>query len=304
MKSGIQIKSVVAILAASIIASVCSVHLMAAEEVLPPGIISKEEPRTFVETVNKINATPAFFKALAEAEDNGPVINLNFLRYRPRGDGSRYSLYAAAAGPAVLAVGGDVLLHAAVNIDHNAIFEMSDEWDSVAYVIYPRRAAYIELQRDEGYQLAIPDRVAGNYERMLYVLSDGDPIYKTTGTILNFHETNTRIAVKDGNVVLSELLRFNKSGGRAQYEKFAAAFQTMAEAVGAEFVLSVNAEMPVVSEEYWDHFISIRFPSLDVMQRLYRSDDFLAINLGRINSVEATLSVLSNPKQLGSKPGH
>ena len=50
----------------------------------------------------------------------------------------------------------------------NKIFGFSDEWDAVAYAMYPRRAAYLQLQRDIDYQAAIPDRVAGNYERMLY----------------------------------------------------------------------------------------------------------------------------------------
>ena len=47
---------------------------------LPPGIVSKDEPKTFLEGVAKINATPAFFKALAAQPDVGPVINLNLLR--------------------------------------------------------------------------------------------------------------------------------------------------------------------------------------------------------------------------------
>ena len=53
---------------------------------LPPGIISKEPARTFKARVNKINASEKFFEALANQPDHGPVINLNLLRYRPRGN--------------------------------------------------------------------------------------------------------------------------------------------------------------------------------------------------------------------------
>ena len=51
-----------------------------------------------MERVGKINATPAFFENLAAQPDHGPTINLNFLRFRPRGDSSTYDKYGAAAG--------------------------------------------------------------------------------------------------------------------------------------------------------------------------------------------------------------
>ena len=37
-------------------------HCAGKEKSLPPGIISKEPAKTFVEHVGKINATPAFFE--------------------------------------------------------------------------------------------------------------------------------------------------------------------------------------------------------------------------------------------------
>jgi hypothetical protein len=80
----------------------------AAERALPPGIVSKQEPKTFVEMVGKINATPAFFDALSKQPDTGPTINLNLLRYRPRGDSTRYDLYGAVAGKQIVGVGGDI----------------------------------------------------------------------------------------------------------------------------------------------------------------------------------------------------
>jgi uncharacterized protein (DUF1330 family) len=272
------------------------------EKMLPPGIVSKEEPRTFMEAVGKINATPAFFEALAKQPDPGPVINLNLLRYRPRGDGSRYGLYGAVAGKEIVGVGGDIVYHGEGITDVQKIFEMSDEWGGVAYAMYPRRAAYLQLQRDTDYQGAIPDRVAGTYERMLYVLSDGDAIYDATGSIANFHKTNTRVAFEAGNVVVSEFLRFKKPNGRKEYEKFAAAFAPMLKKIGGEVVLSVRAEMPIVSEEYWDHFVSFRFPSIKAMKELYQSGKFAEANGHRIAGLEATLAVLSKPQKMPPKP--
>jgi uncharacterized protein (DUF1330 family) len=269
---------------------------------LPPGIVSKDEPKTYVEAVGKINATPAFFDALAKQPDKGPTINLNFLRYRPRGDSKRYDLYGAVAGKEIVGVGGDIILHAEAITNVEKIFEISDEWDGVAYAMYPRRAAYLQLQRDVDYQMAIPDRVAGTYERMLYVLSDGDAIYDATGSIENFHKTNTRLTFEDGNVVVSEFLRFKKPDGRKAYEKFAEGFAPMLKEAGGEVVLSVRAEMPIVSEEYWDHFVSFRFPSLEAMQDLYRSDAFQEANAHRIEGLDGTLAVLGNPQKMPPKP--
>lgn len=273
----------------------------AGSETFPPGIITKEDPKTFMEAVGKINATPAFFEALAKQPDPGPTINLNFLRYRPRGDGSRYGLYGAAAGAGIVGVGGDIVYHGEGVTDINKIFELSDEWDGVAYAMYPRRAAYLQLQRDTDYQEAIKDRVAGNYERMLYVLSDGEAIYDATGSISSFHENCTRVQATADDVVISEFLRFKKPDGRKSYEEFAAAFAPMLTAAGGEVVLSVRAEMPIVSEEYWDHFVSFRFPSKNAMTHLYQSGEFSEINAKRIAGLDGTLAVLSTTQIMPAK---
>ena len=291
-----------AALAAGVAGLPPTTEALADEAALPPGIVSKEPTMSFVEHVGKINATPAFFAALAKQPDPGPTINLNLLRYRPRGDSSRYDLYGAAAGKSIVAVGGDIIFHGEAITDVPKVFEMSDAWDGVAYAMYPRRAAYIQLQRDTSYQAGIPDRVAGTYERMLYVLSDGDAIYDATGSIANFHNTDTRVAFTEGNVVVSEFLRFRKPDGRKAYEKFAASFAPMLKKAGGEVVLSVRAEMPIVSEDYWDHFVAFRFPSMKVMKDLYQSGAFEEANAHRIAGLEATLAVLSKPEKMPPKP--
>ncbi len=75
----------------------------------------------------------------------------------------------------------------------------------------------------------------------------------------------------------------------------------MLKEAGGEIVLSVRAEMPIVSEEYWEHFVSFRFPSLKAMQDLYRSDAFQEVNVHRIEGLNGTLAVLGNPqKRLGA----
>ena len=101
--------------------------------------------------------------------------------------------------------------------------------------------------------------------------------------------------------MISEFLRFKKPDGRASYEQFATAFQPMLEAAGGEVTLSVRAEMPIVSEEYWDHFVSFTFPSKEAVTHLYQSGEFNEINAMRIAGLDATLAVLSTPQVMPAK---
>ena len=103
------------------------------------------------------------------------------------------------------------------------------------------------------------------------------------------------------DVMISEFLRFKRPNGRANYEVFAAAFAPMLRDIGGEVVLSVRAEMPIVSEEHWDHFVAFRFPSLQSADELYASDRFGEINAARIAGLERTLAVLSAPRAIPPK---
>jgi uncharacterized protein (DUF1330 family) len=129
-------------------------------------------------------------------------------------------------------MGGDIVLHGKANTKTETIFEFNDSWDGVAFVLYPRRSSYIQLQRSQAYQDGIADRVAGTYERLLYV------------------------------------------------------------------ILSVRAEMPVVSENYWDHFVSFRYPSMEALKKMYQSDKFHEANANRIKALESTIAVLFKPTPL------
>ena len=272
-----------------------------AQEDLPPGITPKGEATNFKEHVARINANDEFLEAYGKLEDNHPVIHMNFLQWRPRGKGERYGMYGEVAGKEIAAVGGSTV-HVGLGItDASKIYEFSDAWDEVAYALYPRKRAYLQLQRDQDYQLAIPDRVAGTYRRLIYAISDGEPIYEATYTILQLHENkSTIIKVEKGNVVLSEFLRFKKNGGIESYTRFAKNFEKLLIEAGGYVALSVNAEFPVVSQEYWDHFVSIVYPSRKVMEDLLNSDKVIEINIDRINGLDGSLSVPAKAVILGA----
>jgi hypothetical protein len=269
------------------------------QEDLPPGITPKGEATNFKEHLARINANDKFLDAYGKLEDDHPVIHMNFLQWRPRGNGDRYGMYGEVAGGEIAAVGGSTI-HVGLGImDAAKIYEFSDAWDEVAYALYPRKRAYLQLQRDQAYQLAIPDRVAGTYRRLIYAISDGEPIYDATDTILGYHKNKTVTQVEEGNVVLSAFLRFKKNGGRESYIKFAKNFEKLLKNAGGYVALSVNAEFPVVSQEYWDHFVSIVFPSRKVMEDLLTSDKFLEINIDRINGLDGSLAVAATAIVLG-----
>ncbi len=266
-----------------------------AQEDLPPGISPKGKATNYKEHVARINATDKFLKAYSKLKDDHPVIHLNFLQWRPRGNGERYDLYGTVAGKEIAALGGSITHASLALTDTSAIFPFSEEWDEVAFAVYPRKRAYLALQQDEDYQLAIPDRVAGTYRRLLYALADGDPIYEATESIQDYHENKTVTQVEKGNIIVSELLRFKKDGGRDAYIKFAKAFEPMLKEAGGHVSLSLTAEFPIVSDEYWDHFVAMVFPSRDVMEALLTSDAFHEINVDRINGLVGQLAIAAVP---------
>lgn len=139
---------------------------------------------------------------------------------------------------------------------------------------------------------------AGTYERLLYVLSDGDAIFNASYSIEKLHKDGIRIDFKGGDIFVCELLRFRKPDGRNAYLKFAEVFSNIVTEIGGEVILSVRAEMPVVSEEYWDHFVTFRYPSMEALKNMIKSDRFHEANVNRIKGLEATIAVLFEPTPL------
>lgn len=266
-------------------------------EQLPPGIASSEPVTTFTEHVAQINASPAFFENLARQPDHDPIINLNFLRYRPRQNASVYNQYAIVAGREINNVGGAIVHHAEVVQGADAGLGFSDEWDGVALPVYPRRASYLALQRSTDYQAAIADRVAGTFARLLYVLSDDEPIFDAASSIAALHESGQQIESTPDNLVVSELLKFTDDG-RDDFSRYAKAVGPLIDKAGGSAILSVRAELPIVSQRDWDHFTLIRYPSQDAYTKLVRSDEWQEASTLRMAALERHLTVPGIPQML------
>lgn len=267
---------------------------------LPPGIVPGSPGATFTDHVGQINASTAFFENLGQQPDDGPIINLNFLQYRPRRNAAVYNKYGIVAGREINAVGGVTVFHAEALQGADAAFGFSADWDGIALPVYPRRASYIQLQESPDYQGAIPDRVAGTFARLLYVLSDAEQLFDATSSIAELHESRKAVEATPDNLVVCELLKFRDADGVDSFRRYAERVGPLIAKAGGAVILSVAAELPIVSREDWDHFTMIRYPSSDAYAALFKSDGMQAANTLRAQALERHLAVPGTPQALPS----
>ncbi len=128
------------------------------------------------------------------------------------------------------------------------------------------------MQSNPDYQSALPDRVAGTFQRHLYALRDGEQIYAATLSIKKLHDDQSEIPHEKSDVLIGEFQRFKKPDGRETYVQFAKVVSPLIKKAGGEVLLSVEADIPVVSEDLWDHFTLTRYPSIDAFEKMFASD--------------------------------
>lgn len=97
-----------------------------------------------------VDPTGRDLKTFLAADDDGPVVMLNLLRFKPGGRES-YDRYADAVTTTFLPrVGGEVIYagdgHPALVAEHG------QAWDAVLLVRYPSRAAFSQMVADPEYQ--------------------------------------------------------------------------------------------------------------------------------------------------------
>src|SRR5688572_18625752 len=88
-----------------------------------------------------------------------PFVMLNLLRFSQEGGPAAYGRYAVAAKEHLEHVGGSLLWAGAC--DEALIGPQEREWDAVAIVSYPSRAAFLEMVGDPAYLEIARDRTAG-----------------------------------------------------------------------------------------------------------------------------------------------
>ena len=104
------------------------------------------------EPVGAEELNPEAFAAFLErsrSDGDGPVVMLNLLAMKPEGGFARYMEYGEAVAPLLEKAGGRVLFSGAGGA---ALIGSEQEWDLVALVEYPDRAAFLGMIGSPEYQ--------------------------------------------------------------------------------------------------------------------------------------------------------
>ncbi|UJR83338.1 DUF1330 domain-containing protein [Sandaracinus amylolyticus] len=89
-------------------------------------------------------------KRFLAADESGPVVMLNLLRFRPDGGRERYAEYVRAFTPFAQKYGAELVY---VGDGGTALVaEPGQSWDVVLLVRYPDRAAFSKMVADPEYQ--------------------------------------------------------------------------------------------------------------------------------------------------------
>ncbi len=88
------------------------------------------------------------FEEFRERFDDGPVIMLNLLAFKPDGGAERYAEYGVAVAPLLERAGGRILNGGAGT---GALIGDS-KWDLVVLVEYPSRRAFLDMVTSPEYQ--------------------------------------------------------------------------------------------------------------------------------------------------------
>jgi uncharacterized protein (DUF1330 family) len=100
------------------------------------------------------------FIELMNAPDDGPVVMLNLLKFKPRGGQGEYNKYGDSVSKMVEERGGKMLWVG--KVDQTLIGDIdANDWDAIALVQYPSRAAFIEMTTSKEYDGAHEHREGG-----------------------------------------------------------------------------------------------------------------------------------------------
>jgi uncharacterized protein (DUF1330 family) len=260
------------------------------ESELTKLLIPKGPATTFKQHLAKTQVSDAVLRKLETMRDPGPIILLNFVRWRPDRDPTSYMKYGKVAVSEQGKEGAWQLFAGPAIHDLDAAYGFDNSWDEIAAPLYRRRAAYGVANASAAYQAAVPDRVAGTYQRHLYSLVDGEQLLPAALTIQRVHDKNISLKVAKGEVIIGEFLRFKKSGGKETYRKYGKAIAPLINKAGGKIVLSVDCELPVVSEELWDHFVMTRYPSMKAYEDLFKTDRWIEASRLRRAALDASMA--------------
>lgn len=217
-----------------------------------------------------VNPSDQSIAELRSRPDDEPIIMVNLLKFASSDGRRRYAAYGAVAGKEIAQRGGRVIYSGASlgpGVGENA------DWDSIALVYYPRRAAWLDMQDSPAYQAAIADRTAGLANRLLYAFK------RTPGSpALDDVPLGGETAI-----VVANLVAYNGDEGRAAYRAYGDVADPMIRGVGirelgGDLLLRLTAEQALVSDDVWHSFLLVRYPSIDALRQMTSDPEWRAAN--------------------------
>ena len=103
-------------------------------------------------------------KAFFAVEDDGPVVMVNLLKFKPGGGSKAYGKYASAFGKMLAEAGGRFLFQGRVE----ATIVGDQDYHAVALVEYPSREVFRRITTSEAYEAIHVYRDEGLERTLLY----------------------------------------------------------------------------------------------------------------------------------------
>ena len=114
--------------------------------------------------MSRLVPSTAAMDALAALPDDGPVVMLNLLRFKPDGGAKAYAQYSRDFLELLAEAGGRLLYTG--KAEQSLVGK--DEWHHVALVEYPNRRAFLDTMQSEAYKRIHHNREAGLADTVLY----------------------------------------------------------------------------------------------------------------------------------------
>jgi uncharacterized protein (DUF1330 family) len=125
-----------------------------------------------------LHPTAEQLQELMGSTDDGPVLMLNLLRFKPMADGidegvtgaEAYARYSAGTEPFLRGVGGDVRI--ALSATQSVVGPAEPEWDLILVIEYPSRAKFLEMAMNPEYLKVHAHREAALADSRLVACSE------------------------------------------------------------------------------------------------------------------------------------
>ncbi|MDE3205954.1 MAG: DUF1330 domain-containing protein [Acidobacteriota bacterium] len=118
-----------------------------------------------------IEPTSSQIESLVTADDDGPVVMINLLRFAPDGGAAAYAHYGEGALPCLARAGARVVWQG--RPESVVIGPEADLWDAVLLVEYPSRRAFIDMVASPEYQAIAGRRTAALVDSRLIACRPG-----------------------------------------------------------------------------------------------------------------------------------